>query len=474
MLPAAIVAVDDFPRTPSGKVDRLRLVRDHRQDGADATPVRYESDTERAVAAVWAELLGVRAVERDRSFFEIGGSSLTVFAAAHRLREAFGLTRDQLGAATLYAHPSLAAVAAAIDRGRRGEAAVAATHDESVLVPLRRGDGSGPLPLFVVSPAGGTLGAYDKVVRALRTPRDVIGLRDPFLSGARDPTEGFQRWVRRYTDAVRRRQPRGPYHLLAYSSAGAFGYEIAQQLRADGEDVAVLALVDPVAMDYLSPWRFGHWALRARFSRAAVGRIIRWGGAARAVLPRALRARRRAANTNDWTLSPAEFEDLASWARTDRDNILRFAALLEMNTGRPFAIEAQELDAIESSGYVDALLARVAQVDPAIDAEMIRRALVQYELQVKSQHHYRLQPYEGAVHLFEAGPHGGLVAAQLRPYVRTLYARSLELAGLSHRTRELLEPFPEGLRDHYGCMRNEAFSQRLAAELDAVLEAAPG
>lgn len=469
MLPAAIVAVHEFPRTPSGKVDRLRLVRDHRQRAADATAVRYESETERAVAAVWADLLGLGAVERDRSFFEIGGTSLTVFAAAHRLREAFGLTGEQLGAETVYAHPTLGALATAIDRARRGEAAVAATHQETVLVPLRGGDGSGRPPLFVVSPAGGALGAYEKVVRALRTPREVIGIRDPFLAGDRDPTEGFQRWVRRYTDAVRRRQPAGPYHVLAYSSAGAFGYEIAQQLRADGEDVALLALVDPMGIDHLSQWRFGHWAMRARFSRGSVRRIIRWGGEVRAALPRALRAR-RSANVNDWTLSGPEFEALESWARTNRDNILRFAALLELNTGRPFAIAGRELDTVAPSGYLDALLARVAQVDATIDADMIRRAVVQYEVQAKAQHRYRPQRYDGSVHLFDAaGPYSGLVAAQLRPYVRKLHVRPLDLGQLPQRMRELLQPFPEGLRAHFGCMRSDVFAGHLAAELDAVL-----
>ena len=465
MLPSAIVLMEVFPRTPSGKIDRRRLVADHGQDLANAPLVNYESETERRVASLWGDLLQLRVVERDRSFFEIGGTSLTVFAAAHRLREAFGLTSKALSAATLYTHTTVAEVAAAIDRG-------AAAQEENVLVPLRRGDGSGRPPLFVISSAGGTLGAYDKVVRALRTPRDIVGLRDPFLAGDRDPTEGFQRWVRRYTDAIRRRQPRGPYHILAYSSAGAFGYEIAQQLRADDEDVALLALVDPVAMDYLNPRRFGHWALSARFMSGGMRRLVKWGGLLRSVVPRALRAARSAANANDWTLSASELDAHAAWATSDRDNILRFAALLELNTGRPFAIEGPELDAVAPSAYLDLLLARVARVDASIDPEMIRRAVIQYELQVKSQHRYRPQRYDGATYMFEpAGPFSGLHAVQLRPFVRRLDAHLLPFDGLSDRERDLLAPFPDGLRAHYGCMRNDTFAQRLAVELDAALKA---
>jgi enterobactin synthetase component F len=470
MLPSEIVPIEVFPRTPSGKIDRRRLVADHRQVLANAPVVHYESETERTVASLWRDLLQLRVVERDRSFFEMGGTSLTVFAAAHRLQEAFGLTSGALTAATLYTHTTVAAVAAAIDRGTAREEEE--EEEENVLVPLRRGDGSGRPPLFVISSAGGTLGAYDKVVCALRTPRDIVGLRDPFLAGDRDPTEGFQRWARRYTDAIRRRQPRGPYHILAYSSAGAFGYEIAQQLRADGEDVGLLALVDPVAMDHLNPRRFGHWALSALFMRGRLRQLVRWGGLLRAVVPRALRAKRSAANANDWTLSALEFEAHASRATSDRDNILRFAALLELNTGRPFGIQGPELDAVAPSDYLDVLLARVVRVDASIDPEMIRRALIQYELQVKSQHHYRPQRYDGAVYIFDAAsPFSGLPAVHVRPFVRRLYARSLPFDGLSDRVRDLLAPFPQGLRAHYGCMRNDTFAQRLAGELDAVLKA---
>jgi len=72
--------------------------------------------------------------------------------------------------------------------------------------------------------------------------------------------------------------------------------------------------------------------------------------------------------------------------------------------------------------------------------------------------------------VFDAeGPYSGLIAAQVRPYVRKLYARALRFTGLSDRTQQLLAPFGEALRPHYGCMRNEAFAEHLARELDAAL-----
>jgi len=190
------------------------------------------------------------------------------------------------------------------------------------------------------------------------------------------------------------------------------------------------------------------------------------------MVPRALRSKRTTANANDWTLSALEFEAHAAWATSDRDNILRFAALLELNTGRPFRIQESELDAVAPAAYLDVLLARVARVDASIDPEMIRRAVIQYELQVKSQHRYRPQRYDGPVYMFDAaGPFSGLPAIHLRPFVRRLHARSLPFDGLSAREGDLLALFPEGLRAHFGCMRNDTFAQRLATELDAALKA---
>ena len=222
-------------------------------------------------------------------------------------------------------------------------------------------------------------------------------------------------------------------------------------------------------MDCASTRRFGQWALHARFQRPALRRAVRWGGLLRAAVPHAVRGRPRVA-ANNWTVSAAEFEALATWGATDRGNVLRFAALLELNTGRPFAIPEAELDAVAPPAYLDVLLARVARVDPDIDSAMIRRALVQYDLQVRAQHRYQPQRFDRTVHLFDvAGPYTGLIATQLRPYVAQLRARSLPFTGLTDRMRELLQPFPEGLRAHYGCMRNETFAERLAHELDAAL-----
>jgi thioesterase domain-containing protein len=394
----------------------------------------------------------------------VGGTSLTVFAVAHRLRTEFHLERDVFSAATIYQHPTLAGVASCVENIRAGRAVPTAS--DTVLVTLKQGTDRNLEPLFAIASAGGTLGAYAKLVQALGNRREMIGVRDPFLWGDRDPTQGFDAWIACYRDAILQRQPRGPFHLVAYSSAGAFGYELARQLRALGHHVGLLALIDPLALDRRSKARFGYWALEARFGRPEFSRVVRMAGAARRLLPRWLLD--RLGGTGDASFSADDFRDVGEWARTDSGHICRVAALFELNTGLPFRLDPAEFSAV-GTACLEAFLAKVRSVAPETDLSMIETLLVQYELQVRTQHRYQLRPYDGVVHLFEPeGPYRGLEAAQIAPYVDRLEARGFPV-GQQGESSVLDDAFHARIRTHYLCMRDDAFVGRLARALDELL-----
>ena len=464
MVPSAAVCVDTLPLTPSGKIDRRRLLADYGAQPAAGT-ASFETEIEREVADVWRGVLGHARFGRESSFPEVGGTSLTVFAVAHRLRGAFHLERDVLSDGSIYQYPTLSDLASYIGVLLTGRPVVAVAN--SILVTLKQGSRRDLPPLFVIASAGGTLGAYAKLVQALQTRRDVVGVRDPFLWGARDATRGFNAWVGGYRDAMLERQPVGPFHLVAYSSAGAFGYELARQLRALGHRVNVLALIDPLAIDRRTKSRFGYWALEARFGRPEFARFVRLAGVARRLLPRWLID--RADDAADVAISADDFRQLREWARSDCAHITRVAALLELNTGLPFRLHPSEKPA-SGNGCLDAFLAKVRTVAPETDLEMMERLLVQYELQVRTQHRYQLRPYGGGVHLFEPeGPFRGLEAAQLAPYVSRLHARGLPVAERGA-SSVLDDAFPDRIRTHYLCMRDDVFVGHLARALEELLE----
>ncbi|MFC7518993.1 phosphopantetheine-binding protein, partial [Herbaspirillum sp. GCM10030257] len=111
MVPAAYVALDALPLTPNGKLDRKALPA---PDG-DAYAVRaYEApqgEVETALAAIWAELLGLEKVGRHDNFFQLGGHSLLAVTLIDRMRR-ISLHAD---IRILFTAPTLAALAAAVE-----------------------------------------------------------------------------------------------------------------------------------------------------------------------------------------------------------------------------------------------------------------------------------------------------------------------------------------------------------------------
>ncbi|MBM7776165.1 amino acid adenylation domain-containing protein/non-ribosomal peptide synthase protein (TIGR01720 family) [Actinokineospora baliensis] len=104
MVPAALVALDSLPLTPSGKLDRRSLPDpDFSQAGGYVEP---ETGTEEVLAEIWAEVLGVPKVGVTDSFFDLGGDSILSLHVTARANEAFAVEltpRDVLTARTVRA-----------------------------------------------------------------------------------------------------------------------------------------------------------------------------------------------------------------------------------------------------------------------------------------------------------------------------------------------------------------------------------
>ncbi|HZN20448.1 MAG TPA: amino acid adenylation domain-containing protein [Micromonosporaceae bacterium] len=107
LVPAGFTVLDRLPLTPNGKVDRAALpaARPGRPDEGGLVAPR--NDTERVLAEVWAEVLGVERVGIDDNFFALGGDSiLTIQAVARAGRRGVAVTPAQL-----FAHQTIAALA---------------------------------------------------------------------------------------------------------------------------------------------------------------------------------------------------------------------------------------------------------------------------------------------------------------------------------------------------------------------------
>ncbi|MFM9368723.1 non-ribosomal peptide synthetase [Streptomyces sp. Da 82-17] len=117
MVPRWTVRADTVPMTPNGKVDRAALLTRYAdrftaartpEDGAEES---YADETERRLAAMWAELLAVPTVGREVSLLELGAHSLMVFTALSRVREEHGA---EIPLRSFFRSPTVAAMAARI------------------------------------------------------------------------------------------------------------------------------------------------------------------------------------------------------------------------------------------------------------------------------------------------------------------------------------------------------------------------
>ncbi len=469
MVPSALVGLEAFPLTSSGKVNRTKLLEVHANRVSVDASSQSLSNSEVQIVEVWQKVLKHKDVHRDSSFFEIGGTSLSVFTAVHLLREAFQLERSELSDHKMYQFPTVQQLAAYID-GLKSGSAQRPTGKTAIAVTLKKGDPA-MAPLFVIASSGGTLGAYERLSKTLNTKREIVGIRDPFIWGERDPTQGFQDWITVYLAAMRERQPEGPYYVCAFSSAGAFGYEIAQRLGQSGSEVALLLLIEPIGIGGEVEGDFGFRAFAAIFRGRRYRWLVRVAGWLRLVTGSGRRSS-ASAGDNNYAMTSEEFAQRVSAVRRDMHTMLDLSSLLELNSGLPFTMTEADFSGREPDQYLATFLARVKAVSPEIDLETIERILIQYYcLQLPATHFYRLKNYEGRVVIYEPnGPQKGLLSAYFRPHVRDLRMRVLNLGRPSDRARFVCENLSRSLRDHYRSMRDDTYVANLSAELAPLLE----
>jgi thioesterase domain-containing protein/acyl carrier protein len=233
MVPAGIVVRESLPQTLTGKLDRRALPPPGTEDLEPAPgPMAPRDDVERTLVALWETALGVGPLGVDDNFFDIGGHSLLAVEVFAAIERRFG---RRLPLATLFRAPTVEALASLLR-----ERPVAAPTPS--LVAIQPG-GSLP-PLFCVPGHFGTVLSFQGLARHLGTDQPVYGLEARGLDGASVPHATIPEMAADYIAEIRARWPEGPYHLAGYCLGAKVAFEMAQQLRAQGKEVGLLALLD--------------------------------------------------------------------------------------------------------------------------------------------------------------------------------------------------------------------------------------
>jgi amino acid adenylation domain-containing protein len=235
MVPNFFVFLDTLPLTPNGKIDRRALPAPDlsNQESAEIF-VAAQDDLERELTEIWERVLGVEAIGIRDNFFDLGGHSLMAVSLFSQIEQTFG---KNLPLATLFKAPTIEQLASFLRQEKPPQELWGS------LVPLQT-DGSKP-PLFCIHGGGFNVLIYRQLAQYLGSDRPVYALQARGLDGDFGSIlDRIEDMATDYIQEIKTVQPQGPYLLAGLSNGGNIALEMAQQLQAQGQTVAIVAMFD--------------------------------------------------------------------------------------------------------------------------------------------------------------------------------------------------------------------------------------
>jgi len=232
MVPTAIVPVDALPLSPNGKLDRRALPVPVRASSVStAVPT---STTEKAIAAIWTEVLDLASVGVDDSFFDLGGHSLLATRLVARLRAEFGAGISVLD---VFKSPTIRELAALADMPAGERAPRGLLHE---LTPARP---NAELSLVCVPYGGGSAVVYQPLADALPDTYTVWAVAIPGHDvGIEEKHLGFEELIDRCVAEIEAKVS-GPLSLYGHCGVGsAATVAIARRLEATGRRIETVYL----------------------------------------------------------------------------------------------------------------------------------------------------------------------------------------------------------------------------------------
>jgi aspartate racemase len=238
MIPSVFVFLNVLPRSPNGKLDRKALPAPDRTETAlDKNLITPRDALERDLAKIWGNILGIRPIEVRDNFFEIGGHSLLAVRLFAEIEKNLG---RRLPLANIFRAPTIEQLARILRQEElsTSQFSIWSAYPSSV-VPFQP-NGSKP-PLFWLN-----WGPWDfRLPRYLGLDQPVYGLQHQSQDGHRARYTTIEDIATYYIRKMRALQAKGPYFLGGLCIGGMVAFEMAQQLQKQGEEVALLVLLDP-------------------------------------------------------------------------------------------------------------------------------------------------------------------------------------------------------------------------------------
>jgi amino acid adenylation domain-containing protein len=236
MIPSVFVFLDSLPLI-NGKLDRKSLPQPERTRPTLSVPYAAAQDEiDIKLVSIWERTFGVEGIGIDDNFFDLGGHSLLAARLFASLDKEFGWS---LPLSVLIAAPTVRTL---------GNYFRSTTRPKSIS-PLILFSQAGVLPAIFAVPGvyGNVVGLAD-LCRSMGVDHPFYGLQSIGLDGCERPLTQIEDMARRFISEIRTVQSRGPYLLLGACFGAKVTCEIAHQLLETGEEIAMLALLDPIGL----------------------------------------------------------------------------------------------------------------------------------------------------------------------------------------------------------------------------------
>jgi amino acid adenylation domain-containing protein len=293
MIPSAFVQLCALPTTANGKLDKAALPPPSPPTTGRSGAQPPRNDTERHVAGLWADLLGVPVTDVNCDFFDIGGHSLLAARLIAQVQRTFGVPLP---------------LAAFLDNGRTvaelstlvGAENPSSTDEATSVPPLH----------FIFSDLASAMSLRHFTAQwGASQPVHALILEQP--RGRFDQSVTIEQHASQALSTICHRQPDGPLALVGYSMGGVVAYEVARQAVDAGRHVDWLGILDALAPSMTEPRRTQRnqlslrWRLGGVRQRPARERWAKYAEVALRVLRRGPGALRPPPSLNDFDLRGA-------------------------------------------------------------------------------------------------------------------------------------------------------------------------
>lgn len=232
MIPDSFIWLDRLPLTASGKLDRSAV---HNQTPHDeSATVAPRTATERIVASIWAEHLGLESIGIEDDFFELGGHSLLAVTLILALESRFEVT---LPLTLLFGAPTVAAISKAIEKR------IEPSRQIRIIAIQPNGRKT---PIFAIPGGGGSAISYGLLARGLGGDQPFYGLEHAGLDDGEVPPDQIESVAAIYAEDILRQSPADqPCILLGACSGAIVALELARLLAARQRRVDYVIMLDP-------------------------------------------------------------------------------------------------------------------------------------------------------------------------------------------------------------------------------------